>query len=80
MIGVGDDKHGVGFDGNRVCLRHAEDRLPFGARWKIGDVLGCAIDVDARVVRYSLNGECEKLDWAIARSDLLIPLCTRRLV
>lgn len=53
--GCGDDKHSWGFDGNRVLWWHSAS-VRWGKRWYDGDVLGCAVDMDARTISWSLNG------------------------
>jgi serine/threonine protein kinase len=53
--GVGDDAHGWGIDGVRVKKWHKSDAT-YGLRWKPGDVVGFAVDLDAKVVAFSLNG------------------------
>eukprot|EP00939_MAST-03C_sp_MAST-3C-sp1_P004723 g4723.t1 len=55
--GVGDDKHSWGFDGNRVRKWGDEKEASFGSSWRDGDVLGCAIDLDAKKVLFGLNGD-----------------------
>jgi len=55
--GVGDDKHSWGFDGNRVCKWGNATQAKYGKAWSDGDVLGCAIDFDAKQVSFYLNGE-----------------------
>jgi hypothetical protein len=55
--GVGDDKHSWAFDGDRKCLWHARS-ISYGDFWKVGDVLGCACDLDVgrKTISFSLNG------------------------
>lgn len=54
--GVGDDKHSWAYDGRRVLVWYKGSR-PWGSPWKAGDVVGAAVDVDARMLRFSLNGD-----------------------
>eukprot|EP00968_Pinguiococcus_pyrenoidosus_P023176 scaffold3609_cov159-Pinguiococcus_pyrenoidosus.AAC.1 len=57
-LGVGDDKHSWGYDGARAPrtgLWHT-DGYRFGQQWSAGTVIGCAVDVDFRVMRFSHNG------------------------
>jgi len=54
-LGVGDDKHSWGYDGNRVLLWFNGQRV-FGSRWQAGSIIGCAADLDNRVIRFSTNG------------------------
>ena len=46
--GVGDDVHSWAFDGYRRYRWH-RDSDSWGKKWRVGDVLGCAIDIDNRV-------------------------------
>ena len=46
--GVGDDVFSWAFDGHRK-LRWHRDSLDCGTKWRAGDVIGCAIDLDDRV-------------------------------
>lgn len=58
--GVGDDKHSWGFDGNRCQKWGNAGAKGFGKSWTSGDVLGCAIDLDAKKVLFGLNGSWDK--------------------
>jgi len=62
--GVGDDIHSWAYDGWRMYLWH-ELPIEWGARWSTGDVLGCAVDMDARVMRFSLNGFYEEVGMGV---------------
>eukprot|EP01084_Bolivina_argentea_P306603 529836_1 len=42
--GVGDDAHSWAFDGGRV-VKWNNDKESYGTKWKVGDVVGCCIDV-----------------------------------
>jgi hypothetical protein len=53
--GVGDDAHSWAFDGYRK-LRWHEASQPWGRNWKVGDVVGAAVDFDAGELWFSLNG------------------------
>ena len=55
--GVGDDAHSWGFNGHAKCAGHNGEWTSFGARWRHGDVIGVAVDIDACTMSYSLNGE-----------------------
>jgi hypothetical protein len=60
--GCGDDGRSYACDGDRSMLwgpganwsteRHFFPNLP----WKVGDVVGCALDLDCREIRFSVNG------------------------
>eukprot|EP00760_Papus_ankaliazontas_P037788 PhM_4_TR8751/c0_g1_i1/m.93471/K10594/HERC1; E3 ubiquitin-protein ligase HERC1 len=59
--GVGDDVQSWGFDGHRVVLRHNKQQTAFSRRrWRDGDVVGCLVDMDQRLMQFSLNGELLK--------------------
>ncbi|CAE7751890.1 Ankrd17 [Symbiodinium microadriaticum] len=49
--GVGDDEHGYAFDGDRLLNWKAGRKQKVEVeRWKVGDILGFAIDLDAGVM------------------------------
>ena len=54
--GVGDDEHSWAFDGTRVLKWHKGANNKYGREWKVGDVVGCCIDMDSRSIKFSLNG------------------------
>jgi len=56
-VGVGDDNHSWGFDGNRVCAWGNSTSKTYGKPWKHGDVLGCLADLDEKKIEFFLNGE-----------------------
>ena len=55
--GVGDDEHSIAYDGKRKLKWHNGRAQPFGKRWKAGDVVCCAADLDRGVVKFALNGQ-----------------------
>lgn len=59
LLGVGDDTHGWAIDGSRHAKWHGGERedAKWPRDWRTGDVIGCAIDLDASVMQFSLNGE-----------------------
>eukprot|EP01124_Arcella_intermedia_P031565 TRINITY_DN7153_c0_g1_i1.p1 TRINITY_DN7153_c0_g1~~TRINITY_DN7153_c0_g1_i1.p1 ORF type:complete len:1682 (+),score=401.80 TRINITY_DN7153_c0_g1_i1:436-5046(+) len=60
-FGVGDDKHSWAYDGNRLVLWHGEMYAKkWGIRWRTGDVIGCAADLDNRTLSFSHNGKWDK--------------------
>lgn len=57
--GVGDDSHSYGYDGNRSKKWHGRFTCmgtAYGQKWIEGDVVTCAIDMDAGEIRYYKNG------------------------
>lgn len=58
--GVGDCVESWAYDGNR-CLRWHDGKEPYGdvneAKWTLGGVVGCALDLDAGTISYFLNGK-----------------------
>jgi hypothetical protein len=66
--GVGDDIHSWAYDGWRTYLWH-EISTPWGARWTAGDVIGCMLDLDNRIMSFTLNGLTEEIDMGVAFTD-----------
>ena len=57
--GIGDDEHSQAYDGCRQLMWfnascESQDSLP---RWNAGDVVGCFIDIDNKILIFSLNGD-----------------------
>lgn len=78
LAGVGDDAYGWSIDGSRGrgTKNHIEQTAYFADRkhWKIGDVLGVAIDCDTRQIEYFLNGQSLGVAFRkISIGDGLIP-------
>merc|ERR1712188_255098 len=67
--GVGDDSHSIAYDGKRKLKWHNGRSQPFGDRWKAGDVVCCAANLDDGVVQFALNGKWNDRSTA---SDSLI--------
>jgi len=59
--GVGDCSHSWAVDGNRLRKWHGVNE-PFGTQWPSQGpcVIGCAIDMDARVMAFSVNGRFDE--------------------
>ncbi|XP_032228268.1 uncharacterized protein LOC5504108 [Nematostella vectensis] len=57
--GCGDDSHSWAYDGTRTLKWHANAKEPYGRKWKEGDTVGIAVDLDQGEVSFSLNG-----DWS----------------
>lgn len=55
--GVGDDKHSFAFDGFRQLLWSCGKAKRWGLKWKAGDIVCCAVDIDSGVIQYALNGD-----------------------
>ncbi|KNC47257.1 uncharacterized protein AMSG_03687 [Thecamonas trahens ATCC 50062] len=58
-VGVGDDKNSVGVDYER-CVLWYDGRNPFGKAWSVGTVVGVAVDMDAKTISFSHNGDFSK--------------------
>jgi hypothetical protein len=63
--GVGDGAHSWAYDGWRQQKWHGLSS-PWGAKWKQGDVVGCAIDADAGTIIFSLNGNMRSVNMGVA--------------
>ncbi|CAK5073642.1 unnamed protein product [Meloidogyne enterolobii] len=53
---LGVDALSYGFDGHLVKKWH-QGAEHYGRAWKIGDVVGCFLDLNDRTISFSLNGE-----------------------
>jgi len=62
--GVGDDSHSYAYDGFRRKSWHNQSTANFGDRWNAGDVVCCAVDMDAGIIQYALNGQWKAGDEA----------------
>ena len=67
--GCGDSSSSFSFDGWRRLRWHAM-ATEWGCRWKEGDVVGCLLDLDERVLSFTLNGEGEHIGMGEAFSDM----------
>jgi len=56
--GVGDDCHSWSFDGYRQLAWHSKSHV-WGQKWKVGDVISAAIDMDSGEMWFGLNGDYE---------------------
>lgn len=63
--GVGDDSMSWAFDGWRKYLWH-ETASEWGARWNVGDVVGCYLDMDNLKMEFYLNGFGEEIGMGVA--------------
>eukprot|EP00927_Polykrikos_kofoidii_P070847 TRINITY_DN67225_c0_g1_i1.p1 TRINITY_DN67225_c0_g1~~TRINITY_DN67225_c0_g1_i1.p1 ORF type:complete len:1385 (-),score=187.98 TRINITY_DN67225_c0_g1_i1:225-3833(-) len=57
--GVGDDEQSWGADGERQAKWHegGDEPAEWPREWQIGDVIGCAADLDAGRLEFFLNGQ-----------------------
>ncbi len=63
--GAGDDIHSWAYDGYRCLKWHANKKEAFGRKWKAGDVIGIAVDLEAPAsISFSLNGDWEGMGIA----------------
>ncbi|KAI8083959.1 uncharacterized protein B0P05DRAFT_535605 [Gilbertella persicaria] len=68
--GVGDDIYSYGYDGDRSKKWHGRFtsvKTSYGLKWAEGDVITCAIDLDAGEIRYYKNGH----DMGVAFSGVM---------
>ncbi len=65
--GVGDGPSSWAYDGWRKYRWHTS-ATEWGCRWTEGDVVGCCVDMDERVVSFTLNGKSEEIGMGVAFS------------
>ncbi|KAI2489759.1 HECT-domain (ubiquitin-transferase) [Fragilaria crotonensis] len=65
--GCGDGPSSWAFDGWRRYRWHAS-ATEWGCRWKEGDVVGCLVDMDEKIVSFTLNGKGEEVGMGVAFS------------
>lgn len=53
---LGADEKSFGFDGYLTKKWH-QGAEQYGKEWKIGDIVGCFLDLNDRTISFSLNGE-----------------------
>jgi SPRY domain/UBA/TS-N domain len=63
--GCGDGPSSWAYDGWRRYRWHAT-ATEWGCRWKEGDVVGCLVDMDERIVSFTLNGYAESIGMGAA--------------
>lgn len=57
--GCGDDAHSWGYDGMRRLKWHNNIKEQYGRRWKAGDVISLAVNLEDKEVSFGLNGDWE---------------------
>ena len=55
--GCGDDLHSWAYDGMRCLKWYNNKKQQYGRRWKPGDVIGVAVNLEKKDVSFSMNGE-----------------------
>ncbi|KAL7566238.1 hypothetical protein ACA910_011302 [Epithemia clementina (nom. ined.)] len=65
--GCGDSSSSFSFDGWRRLRWHLT-ATEWGCRWKEGDVVGCLVDIDKRIMSFTLNGKGESIGMGVAFS------------
>lgn len=71
---VGDDELGWAADGARALRWHnGSEEQPWSRRWKPYDVVGCLADLDAGLLRFSLNGCLEACQMELPAGQGLFP-------
>jgi hypothetical protein len=63
--GCGDGPSSWAYDGWRRYRWHAT-ATEWGCRWKEGDVVGCLVDMDEKIVAFTLNGKSEEIGMGVA--------------
>lgn len=65
--GVGDGPSSWAYDGWRRYRWHAT-ATEWGSRWQVGDIIGCAVDLDEKIISFTLNGKGEEIGMGLAFS------------
>ena len=55
--GTGNDENGWSFNGNIAKILWHNKEYEYGKQWKEGDIVGCAIDIDNKIIKFYLNGK-----------------------
>ena len=58
--GCGDGPSSWAFDGWRRYRWHGI-ATEWGSRWQVGDIIGCSVDMDNKIVSFTLNGQGEEI-------------------
>jgi len=67
--GCGDGPSSWAYDGWRRYKWHGV-ATEWGARWSVGDVVGCCIDLDSETISFCLNGRAEEIGMGLAFTDI----------
>jgi hypothetical protein len=67
--GCGDGPSSWAYDGWRRYKWHGV-ATEWGARWSLGDVVGCCIDLDDEVISFTLNGRGGDVGMGVAFTDI----------
>lgn len=65
--GCGDGPSSWAYDGWRRYRWHST-ATEWGCRWKEGDVVGCMVDMDEKIMSFTLNGQGEEIGMGVAFS------------
>lgn len=57
--GCGDDAHSWAYDGMRRLKWHNNMKEQYGRRWKAGDIISLAVNLEDKEVSFGLNGDWE---------------------
>ncbi|XP_065916546.1 ryanodine receptor 2-like isoform X2 [Dysidea avara] len=55
-VAVGSDHNSYAFDGYAACKWHVTSER-FGKRWKVGNVVGCYLDLEELTMMFAVNGK-----------------------
>jgi hypothetical protein len=73
--GCGDGPSSWAYDGWRRYRWHC-NATEWGSRWEEGDVVGCMVDLDEKVISFTLNGKGEEIGMGVAFSKDGFRPCT----
>ncbi|XP_026324427.1 ryanodine receptor [Hyposmocoma kahamanoa] len=79
---LGQDENSWAFDGYNCLKWHAASSDSFGMQFKVGDIVGCFLDVQDQTISFSLNGELlmdalgGETTFAEVQGDNFVPACT----
>lgn len=63
--GCGDGPSSWAYDGWRKYLWH-KNATVWGCQWQEGDIVGCLLDMDNKIVSFTLNGRGEEIGMGVA--------------